>query len=162
MTSVIDTGNIENVLLEGRVAVEWSIQPEEPLNIFRSECQGHPKLSVVKQQLSSNSKECVILPRLHTSVAEPEDQSDKSGLQQSYCRYTVALLICLLISPKSQNYRRVWDRRDVKDHLVLTCLKMDRDTLYGIRLLKAPSNLFLKTSGDPQIPWAACASSPLQ
>lgn len=80
MTSVTGTGNNENILLKGRVAVEWSIQPEEPLSIFSSECQGYPKLSVAKQELSSNSKECVILPWLHPSVAEPEEQSDESGL----------------------------------------------------------------------------------
>lgn len=67
MTSVVDTGNNGNSLLKERVVVEWSIQPEEILNTFSGECQGYPKLSVAQQKLSSNSKECVILPWLHTS-----------------------------------------------------------------------------------------------
>lgn len=75
MTPVIDAGDKEKLLLGEGVAAGQYIQPEESLDIFSNEHQGYPKLSFAKQELNSNGKECVILPRLHASAAEPEEQS---------------------------------------------------------------------------------------
>lgn len=75
MTPVIDTGDKEKLLLGERVAVGQFVQQEESLNIFINEHQGYLKPRFAKQELSSNGKECVILPRSHTSAAEPEERS---------------------------------------------------------------------------------------
>lgn len=75
MTPVISTGDKEKLILGERVAVGQSVQQEESLNSFSNEHQGYPKPSFAKQELCSNSKECMILPSLHTSAAEPQKRS---------------------------------------------------------------------------------------
>lgn len=60
MTPVIDTGDKEKLLLGEKAVARQPIQQEQSLDLFNSEHWGYPKPSFAKQELSSNSKKCVV------------------------------------------------------------------------------------------------------